>query len=315
MEIFNSRPDISAVKKTVGRVGTRVLLAGMSIGGGASIAHQLANPLDVEAADCRGAIRLTVREFKDVAGVKNQYDSVIDIALNPIPDTIVKFSTDGAPVEPVAGIKADKDGRLSTDTFSAPCNSIDGKKIEVLAEGTTPDGRKVSDVLFVQDGRREEFKLWVAKKESQPITPSVTESKPQSPQQDDNKKRMEELQAQLEESKKKIEELEKAQKDPQPGQGLSLPSLPANLPVAETAGGLAALAVALGLILDRTRTWLQGIRVNRPRTRIGNTIYWPYRELRYRLGPLRTYNQGIANGTIAAGTPPPARGYPGPWGV
>ena len=74
------------------------------------------------------------------------------------------------------------------------------------------------------------------------------------------------------------------------------------------------LAAAL-LLLDRPRTRLQAIRVNRPRTRVWNTGLWPVREGRYRFGPLRTHNQGLANGTIPAGTPPPARGYPRPWSI
>lgn len=170
MEKLVFRPE-NIIKKTIGRVGSRVLLAGMSLGG-AGVAHQFVNPQIAEAADCKGAIRLTVREFQDVGGVKKQYDSIIDKALNPIPDTNVKFSTSGKPIDPVAGIKADKDGKIETPTFTAPCTTPDGKKMEVLAEGTTADGRKVADVLIVQDGKREIFKLWVAQKE-EPAAPTA----------------------------------------------------------------------------------------------------------------------------------------------
>lgn len=63
---------------------------------------------------------------------------------------------------------------------------------------------------------------------------------------------------------------------------------------------------ALGLLLDRP---------SRPRTRVGNAFAWPVREVRYSLGPLRAHNEGLATGAIAPGTPAPARGYPGPFGV
>lgn len=83
----------------------------------------------------------------------------------------------------------------------------------------------------------------------------------------------------------------------------------------DAVGWLVAWLVALGLLLDKPATRLQRVRLNRPRSRIRNTVAWPVREVRYRLGPLRAHNQGLANNTIAAGTLPPARGYPGIWSI
>lgn len=79
-------------------------------------------------------------------------------------------------------------------------------------------------------------------------------------------------------------------------------------------GWLAALGLVAGLVFDRPRDHLRRIRLSQPRTRIWNTIALSVREIRHRHA-LRVHQRGLANGTIPAGTPPPARGFPGFFGV
>lgn len=166
MEKLVFRPNITVDKKFVGRVSVNAFFTLMALGGAG----------DAEAADCKGATRITVRNFNDIGGVKMQYDKAIDEALDPVPLSKVKISVKD---RVVAEGTTDTNGQ-AVIPVNSECTDSSTRIIEVLGEVTTPDGRKVTEILIVQNGRLEKFSYWFVKP-STGQKPVIAPTSPQGP--------------------------------------------------------------------------------------------------------------------------------------
>jgi len=129
---------------------SRMFLSTLSGFGGVIALDTLINPSLVEAAGCKGAIKTTVRNYKDVGGVKNQYDQIIDVAKDHIPGAKINYSVEGRSIG-----QATADDRGQTETrINTPCTTSDGKKIEVQVEVSTPDGRRGKETWYIRQQNR-----------------------------------------------------------------------------------------------------------------------------------------------------------------
>lgn len=155
MEILNTFSKI-------GRIG---LAAGATL----SVSHDVLTSQAEAAGPCKSLATRVVREFEDIGGVKDQYDLVIDKALGVISGARVRYLVGGQVFE----VTTDSRG-YSERMIETPCT--DGNRIVALSEVTTADGRRVDDTVILQNGRKENFRTWVARKDTAvpaPIVPTA----------------------------------------------------------------------------------------------------------------------------------------------
>ncbi len=137
----------------------------LALGVAGSLAYDaLISPAEA-AGPCKSLATRVVREFEDIGGVKDQYDSVIDRALGVIPGARVRYLVGGQIFE----VTTDNRG-YSERMIEAPC--VNGNRIVASSEVTTPDGRRVEDEVILQNGRKENFRTWVVKKAQTTSIPS-----------------------------------------------------------------------------------------------------------------------------------------------
>lgn len=123
--------------------------SGLALGAGSLI--DLPRPASVEAARiCEAAAFLTVRNFRDIGGIVDQFDRAIDEELDPIQGAKAEFAGAKGPV--ITNTQGEAEVRIQQG-----CNSPDGKKIETEVRVTTPDGREGTRRFSLEDGTSEYY--------------------------------------------------------------------------------------------------------------------------------------------------------------
>ncbi|MBI4038321.1 hypothetical protein HY387_01610 [Candidatus Daviesbacteria bacterium] len=150
---------------------------GLAVGTALSLGYDVLASQVEAAGPCKSLATRLVREFEDIGGVKDQYDSVIDKALGVIPGARVRYLVGGQVFEVVT----DQNG-YSERMIEAPCTQ--GNRIVASSEVITTDGRKVEDVVILQNNRKENFRTWVVRRMgvAAPIPTVVPTRVPESPQ-------------------------------------------------------------------------------------------------------------------------------------
>ena len=272
--------------RTLEKVTKAVLRTGAASGivaFGVTSLDILTKPQTIQAAEpCRAVDSRTVQEFVDVGGVKDQYDPVIDILKDPISRARVRYILNGSVF--TQSQETNNQGVVETE-IKTDCNGPEGRKVIILnAEVTTADGRRVIDPVVLQNGRKEKFTTYVVDRKK-PLG-SVKTPETTSGQSTEDKKRIDELEKSIANTNKSINDLTNILKEKEKIKNkgfledLSFSNV-SEFPIGTVLALLAAAGLTITTLLDRPLTKLQAYGLNRPRTRIWNTIAYPIRYFRY----------------------------------
>lgn len=172
MLVETMRSKVSEAKKNFSkhsRLAASVALASGTVActPGGLIESTAVNIESLFSGNCSAVIGVDVRNFRDIGGVRDQFDQGIDVPLGAIANARVRLAIDNqTPIESTTNQNG-----IVVRRVTGPC--LTGQKnIEVHLLVAAADGRRVVRDLLVRSGSSQTFPVWLVSESVGEATPT-----------------------------------------------------------------------------------------------------------------------------------------------